>query len=1511
MSVEALIQSDLEPIDDRLHQPELRELIEGFGVPGMSVPGTIDTSAPIDGLADVKGADGRPDHGTNSENGTNGENGDLDETLSRFTGGLERELAFYLLDKVEHEAQKIEELHRKNTEFGLAFNQAVGRTEQRERILDFARALGASERQLRGDRRAFDRWFDSDAVIERYQRRVSEAEYRLSFFLDRLGALVKMSLAARPETYQIQLWRRLRLERILSPLFRHLGDKRVATAAFRALGAAVGALSPTLREKAVGSLSMQAILRTAQRGREDAWMQCAALEVLSRIAPDAFRKVVDRRLRHPGEDDDLFVRRHLVKNLLPACLREPRSDDFEALLSALLEDPSPFVRQGLAETVTSGLDTAAARARAARLWPHLALRDPSPQVRAQALLRVPALQAHDELRDEVLRVVVEALHEDPSDFVRRVAMTVAVESYPAWRELDPEIAERWYRGVVPAIEDAHREAPKLNMRRWAAQARERLWLEHTPAARELAEKLRPEIRRTPWGTSRRLPRGLLKGVDDELLGRVMSVLTIDDFGLTLDRGRLGDRLTRAYVLKFRFWRFLFEWRHPKPDKRQAHLHTTGRVHYGQIHAPSAILNELAQTTVPGEPLFIADEAGYRPYLPLLDDVLSGLNQLGREPQTIRFFSSEGVTEMTPPASHLARLKAWWTITRRFPALAELRNWRPGRSEGPDGYLKALEKLGITFRFRPHPPETTETTETTETIKTTSPAPKAATQEPREAGDKGETADETTDADEAIQDPAPPGADPAVWRFFPQILLPAGLGDLLVRLQDYLLSPYENDIFHLTLFISAALAFFIVRHFFANRAQKRARNSIALVVGGWGTRGKSGTERIKAGMFNALGAPLFSKTTGCEAMFVEAPAFGKMVEIFLYRPYDKATIWEQKNVVDIASKVGSRIFLWECMGLTPAYVELLQRHWMRDDISTLTNTYPDHEDLQGPAGYDVAETMVHFIGEGGRVVTTEEHMFPILREGAHAQNTSIRGLGWLESELLTEDILERFPYAEHPMNIALVLALADDLQIDRDFALKEMADRVVPDLGVLRTYPRATVESRTLEFVMGMSANERHGAMGNWTRMGFAEHDLDKEPGLWITTVVNNRADRVPRSQVFAAILAQEISADRHVLIGGNLKGLAGYIRNAWLENKANLTLWREGVEVDGLTGPRAALLELTKKLREPWTPEIIEARLEAMLAEQAEGADLQALRELAAADPGGVEKRLEELELGELAEDIARQLTADVRAHAEYVAFDERLKDIDPESLGDGEREKLDGELEKMAWRWFEKKIFVVEDYYATGNQIIHHIAKNQPPNTLTRIMGMQNIKGTGLDYVYRWEAWRVCWEACQMMLSDEAAEAEQGARELASFRDYGVLTEEYVRQVVEDVRTRPVAQKESFQSDLERILKNLDTAMEAVHKEIGDEEESDGADQDTAGETDESSNGDDESLADRAKGWTITHLEAFLDALFDSIRRRRLSDQLYRDLTHERISRARAQQEMQGTVKRQKGGWLKKALKG
>ncbi len=603
-----------------------------------------------------------------------------------------------------------------------------------------------------------------------------------------------------------------------------------------------------------------------------------------------------------------------------------------------------------------------------------------------------------------------------------------------------------------------------------------------------------------------------------------------DFGFDIHRGWFHVQITRGPVFGFRLWRLIHELSNPATDKRDALPHTVGRINQGGIRAPSQILGELSETRVPGEPLTIAEDGTWRPFLPLLDDFISVLNQSWFSPSTTCFYSSQGVTEVTGPQGFWKQIVAAYRLNFQFRRLADRRNWDQDTYPA-SSYIQTVRELGFQVNFRHH--DTCAANESTP---------------------------DSNDHADAL-------ADESVTRFFATacaapILVVGSLiesvREQFLRYADYFGSSFENSIEHLLIFASIILFLVIAKHLHSNYTFRKARRKIPISIGGWGTRGKSGTERLKAALVGAIGHGLVSKTTGCEAMFIHGNAFGEPLEIPLFRPYDKATIWEQRNLIMMASKMEPSVFLWECMALTPSYVDVLQRQWTRDDIGTITNTYPDHEDIQGPAGHNVATTISGFVPVKSHLVTSEEQMRPYVTESCRSVHTSVRGVGWLESGLITDDVLERFPYQEHPDNVALVAAMGAELGVDYDVALKAMGDYLVPDLGVLKTHPISTVRTRRIEFTNGMSANERFGCMGNWQRLGFDTQDPWQQPTTWICGVVNNRADRVPRSKVFAKIIVEDMNADRFFLIGNNLNGLKAFIHEAWEEKAKTLSLCERG-----------------------------------------------------------------------------------------------------------------------------------------------------------------------------------------------------------------------------------------------------------------------------------------------------------------------------------------------------------------
>jgi hypothetical protein len=373
-------------------------------------------------------------------------------------------------------------------------------------------------------------------------------------------------------------------------------------------------------------------------------------------------------------------------------------------------------------------------------------------------------------------------------------------------------------------------------------------------------------------------------------------------------------------------------------------------------------------------------------------------------------------------------------------------------------------------------------------------------------------------------------------------------------------------------------------------------------------------------------------------------------------------------------------------------------------------------------------------------------------------------------------------------------------------------------------------------------------------------------------VVNNRADRVPRSRVFARILVEDIYADRHFLIGGNLPGLVGYIKQSWDAYAPTISLWPKDAPED----PSGVLKEMARRFRVPFERAHVIARLKAMAGGQDAEVDVELSPDGLASDLAALREKLKTAGLASTAEAILRHHQQNLDVLRAYEVFRAKVEKARP-----CDRAALDAELRNLLFSWFQNKLVVVHDYHTSGDQLIDLIAEETPPGYLNRVMGIQNIKGTGLDFVYRWQAWDTCWRACEQLRSKDPVTAERGLRALASFHEYGILCQEHVQEVLAGVKHSPVAQNEGFQSELALILSNFEQATKELQEKL---------------KTVQKKAGHFERV--------LSAIESFFDA-GDAVRRRRIANQIYRDLVDQRISHERAALELQGLNKRQKGGWF------
>lgn len=1379
--------------------------------------------------------------------------------------------ALWLREAVQSLVAEVNLVDAESAALTRRYNEAQGEQARRQVLVRYLTETVKDRKERREDLRALDRWMGLDALRERLERKrhllLQEEETALRCLtgvLPRLDDDTRVTHAADLKSLAGELLERAagapRAQNRLAALECFYALVRQEPASVAALMEA----GPTL-----SSLVDQ----------EDAspCFQAEALRALLVTDPLSGLTTLRQRMRgpFPTAKDFLFRRQalELAAPLLPV----------EHLLPLLTEvashDPSEFVRMGLCALLAPRVDGQS-------LLRQLAGLDgatQTPRVRTAAVLAaVEAVRQEAPVQDSALALLVDVLREDTDTLVLRVACE---QSAALAEALGPSLGEAHTRltDAVAALRlrpetaglvlETAANAEQV-LRRTADPAR----LAWTRYLAQRVEKLRPGGRTKV--TLAPLPDGLPPMPDEPAwLGAILADLSRDGYGLYAERSESTLTLWQGDRQKRRLWRILHELRTPAPNKRQAFQHTIGRQMPGTLRAHPAHLDEITETVVPGERVHVASQGGWGRHLPTVDDLLDlPLRANGK----VHLFSSHGTTVLVPPPSLARRLRNRLRVTKDYRQLAALRLTSLQGEEPRERrrFVEHVEKdLGVLVHFSPYESEAPV------------PGPLSTL-----FGDPGER------QGPRLHSPALVGLESGVL---------ALLTERIMESEGYFLGGGGNGIAALGIFTAALFTVFLGETYVKRQQVRKARAQVPLCIGGWGTRGKSGTERLKAALFTGMGFDVFAKTTGSEAMFVHSAPGGTPTEFFIFRPYDKATIWEQKDMVQLGARLGTEVFLWECMALQPNFVELLQNDWMKDDVATLTNAYPDHEDIQGPAGMDVATVITKFMPRGGKVVTTEDHFLPLFQRAAKDGGTALHHSAWWEAELIPEELLSLFPYREHPRNMALVATLGEQLGVPRSYALALMAEHVQPEIGVLKVFPSAKVRGRKLTFINGHSANERTGFLNNWRRTGLDTVEPETQPDRAVITVINNRWDRVSRSEVFARIMVEDAAADRHVLIGTNLEGLQKYVRDALDRQLQRTEVVAAEDLVDGADAGRPEV-RLTRELARLKIPRPTPQAFFERLKLYANGAGLTAVRtpELVAAvesvlgtadDQVAVAKVRSALEreVGPLLEaalrvapvredasapEVLAPATKDeVCEHALYalarMVVHARLKAALPRPGADGDEVKAFHRKFRDAYRdMYLEQLVPVNDAAATGDQVIDACARSVPPGLSVSIMGAQNIKGTGLDWVYRWLALDRVGTALETLQKGSSEPRRRALESLETFADSGLVDSGLARVVLPRL-----AMSAQTPEEAERLRRLAEKARATHEAKLA-------------------------ALKHTGQATFMQSVTRKVEQVFDyldSVQRRRLSELLLEDLVSGRISHARAALETRKLYERQKGGWL------
>lgn len=1382
-----------------------------------------------------------------------------------------------------------------------AYRRQSGAKARRKFLEAYLTEHAASPRQLRGDLKALDREMAWDAVRERHDGNRHEvlapAELALDFMA---GAFAWLDAEAGDERAEVQeVVRAAGLPAFL--MDRAGGDPRWATrfAAIRALRAVHG-----LEGRALPGALLDRLERQARDVEEHPWVQDVAMDLIWRADLERGEALCRDRLlvAEPPSERDFLARRLFVD----ALVRRPPIVACGILLDLVAHrDPSEHLRMGICEV-------------AGALIPHHApafeLLDRLAQVEgeaaeASARVRCIALRVArnvaslgPEVEARTVALFARALEQENEDLTVAVASEEIVALASVVEDMDQGRRRAFVDALVPPlVRLATRDDRSAAIQEQAAATLEAVDREVDPRRREVTRALAAQVTAIPIGGAARIPRPepVSKGSDGEhRLGRVLADLTRRDWGVDVRVGDDALQVRRGDHFATRLWRVLHELRIPAPNKRQGFRHTVGRTYRGEVRAHPGRLDEVTATVVPGERLRSATEGGWGRHLPLIDDVLS-LPLWGEK--VIRIFSSHGTTKLRWRVGLRARIVSRLKIVLGYAKLAATRFQSLQATEDHERgqYVKALREVyGVEADFVPHPPPGGGERTVPGRIQALFPAAIPPSAQPQ------------TEPDPDSPSTPAPTASAALVPFVPQIQDWARLHT------HYFLSMEGTSQTALALFLGAISVVFMGDSYRRYRRIRVARAAIPLSVGGWGTRGKSGTERLKAGLFHGLGYQVFSKTTGCEAMFIHSVPEGPPVEVYAFRPYGKATIWEQRDLLELGRNLGSQVFLWECMALNWRYVRILQHAWMRDDFCTITNAYPDHEDVQGPAGMNVAQTISNFVPTRGVLINSETNFEAIMQQASDQNGTRMISLDDAAGDLIAEDLLDLFPYKEHPRNIALVARLAEELEIDRYLAIVNMADNVVPDLGVLKTYPASRVHGRVLQFINGCSANERTGYLTSWNRTGCGTVSVEDEPEQLVMTVVNNRDDRIARSEVFARILTEDVNVDRHVLIGTNIRGLLGYIQNALAAYLPAQKLVAERDFEEDPELPFQRLARAMQRLRIPlpsW--EAIERRVELYAHGAAlELGDLSPVKDACQAliDGDAAVSAFETLSK-QVAEQVGEVLGAALEPMDEPPDYPEpeildgcpkdemirhTLRQITRIVVHARLRARLKSVVEardasgiepfheafRETWsQMFLESLEIIYDPTVKGDHIVKRVAQAVPPGTRVRIMGTQNIKGTGLDFVYRWLALETVHQQVRLLAKNDAQERIAALRRIQGFGDHGIMDLGMLEVRLGAHEGKTPEELDARESALQKVTALRKKKVAALGAAAGPAK---------AG-----------GLA-KFLGWLEGWVD-FADAVFRFYGARRIMD----DLSNQRISHQRAAVLMREIYAREKGGWMMKMI--
>ncbi len=286
----------------------------------------------------------------------------------------------------------------------------------------------------------------------------------------------------------------------------------------------------------------------------------------------------------------------------------------------------------------------------------------------------------------------------------------------------------------------------------------------------------------------------------------------------------------------------------------------------------------------------------------------------------------------------------------------------------------------------------------------------------------------------------------------------------------------------------------------------------------GIRGKSTVTRLIAGLLREAGYCTVAKTTGSAAVTIDFD--GNDIPIIRRR---KANVKEQQDIIASWEPLQPEAMVIECMAIQPKYQEWAENMVIKSHIGVITNVREDHQDVMGETLPEIAASMAQMCPQKGYLITGEHNpqLQEVLRREAERRGST---LIVADPATVHDKDIARFDYLSFKDNIAIGLAVANLLGIDREIAMRGMV-KAKGDIGVVRLQ-WVHLLGKPVIWANLFAVNDRESMMISMDMLDAYCDDRTIKIGI-----LNNRYDRERRAKQFGDVAAIDLKFDWLITFG--------------------------------------------------------------------------------------------------------------------------------------------------------------------------------------------------------------------------------------------------------------------------------------------------------------------------------------------------------------------------------------------